>query len=50
MLFFGLALIFGGLAWGAWHISVRDANILYAALAFLLSAASLFFFFGVFMK
>ncbi len=50
MPFMLLAVIFGVLAWGAWHLSVRDANILYAALAFILAAISMFFFFGAFLQ
>ena len=49
-MFFLIALVFGVLAWCAWHISVRDASILYAALAFLCAAICIFFMFGVFIR
>lgn len=49
MVFFALAILFGVLAICAWNISVRDANILYMAVAFLCAAISAFFLFGVFI-
>lgn len=49
MTFFALSIIFGILAWCAWALSVRDANILYAAIAFILTAIALFFLFGIFI-
>lgn len=50
MTFLGIALIFGMLAWIAFEKSVRDANILYAALAFIFGAICVFFLFGALMR
>lgn len=49
MPFVVVAIVFAMLAWAAWHFGVRDANILYAALALVLAAVALFFFFGAFI-
>lgn len=41
--FFVLTLVFAGIAWLGWNVSVRDADLLVLAFALLALLAALFF-------
>lgn len=47
MLYVGLCLFFGLLAWVSWNKSVRDADLLFAALAFIFATVCLLIFYGI---